>query len=284
MRRKIWLTGSGGFIGSYLMRVASRMAPKYEVIGLQRSEFDLLNFTALDRAFARDEPAAIIHCAALSRTADCQANPGLARQVNFELTRHLAELAANSSLIFFSSDLVFDGLKGDYVETDPVNPRSVYGETKAEAEAFVLRTSSHTVVRTSLNAGVSASGSRTFNEEITNAWMVGRPTQLFHDEYRSPLGASVTAWAVWELAASGQTGLFHLAGAERLSRVQIGELLARYWRKGMPKIESRSLRDYSGPPRCPDTSLNCAKLQAYLSQPLPRFSHWLEQNLAEVAY
>ena len=56
--------------------------------------------------------------------------------------------------------------------------------------------------------------------------MDGKMIKLFHDEYRSPLSAAVTARAVWELVARPCGGIWHLAGAERLSRLQIGQLLA----------------------------------------------------------
>ena len=282
MRPQIWVTGAGGFIASYLLQTATRFAPAFEVVGWKRPAFDLLDFKSMDKAFAETKPAAIIHCAALSRTIDCQENPDLARRINVEGTRHLVDLAGDLPVIFFSSDLVFDGLKGDYVEPDPVNPRSVYGETKAEAETIVLRNPRHTVVRTSLTAGSSPSGSRTFNEEIKQAWQTGRTMVLFKDEFRCPLGAPVTARAVWELFATGQRGLFHLTGAERLSRLEIGQVLARRWGYPQANIHSASIGDYKGPPRCPDTSLNCARIQSHLSFPLPRFSEWVAENPTEI--
>ena len=92
-------------------------------------------------AFWRDlHPDVVIHCAAQSRTGPCQQDPILARRINVEATSLLAELAAEIPFLFMSSDQVFDGSKGWYVETDPVNPLNVYGETKAEAERIVLRT------------------------------------------------------------------------------------------------------------------------------------------------
>jgi hypothetical protein len=45
-----------------------------------------------------------------------------------------------------------------------------------------------------------------------------------------------------------------------------------------PKIEPASLKQYSGPPRTPDTSLDCAKAQALLSFPLPGLTEWLRNN------
>ncbi|MFO1476921.1 MAG: sugar nucleotide-binding protein [Verrucomicrobiota bacterium] len=167
---------------------------------------------------------------------------------------------------------------GNYDESSPVNPLSVYAETKLAAERVVLANPRHTVVRTSLNAGVSPTGDRAFNEQMRRAVAAGQELSLFTDEFRSPIVAIETARAVWELAAGVRTGLYHVAGSERLSRWEIGTLLAARWTNLKPSIRPESLKDYQGAPRSPDTSLNCAKAQKLLSFPLPRFSDWLRRH------
>jgi len=100
---------------------------------------------------------------------------------------------------------------------------------------------------------------------------------LFTDEYRCPIPAAVTARAALEMASHQATGLYHLAGAEKLSRWQIGQLLVARQPGLEQRIEPGSLKDYQGPPRSPDTSLDCSKIQKLLSFPLPRFSVWLKE-------
>ena len=277
-----WITGAGGLIGNYLVQTAPRCAPSWRVRGLTRAELDLLDFDAVRRAFEKDRPQVVIHCAAVTHTPTCQENPALARRLNVEITALLAELAADVPFIFFSTDLVFDGRAGNYDESAPVHPLSVYAETKAEAEKIVLANPRHTVIRTSLNGGTSPTGDRGFNEQLRRAWQAGQTLQLFTDEFRCPIPAVATAHAVWELANQNQTGLFHVAGGERLSRWQIGQLLAARWPQLHPKIEPASAKDFALAPRALDTSLNCAKAQKILSFPLPRFSEWLAAHPAEM--
>jgi dTDP-4-dehydrorhamnose reductase len=193
----------------------------------------------------------------------------------------LAELCVDIPFIFFSTDLVFDGEKGNYIETDPVNPLSIYAETKVAAELSVMANPRHTVVRTSLNFGISPGRDRAFNEELRAAWKAGRVLNLFEDEYRSPIPVQATARAVWELLQTGQGGMFHLAGSERLSRYDIGMLLAQRCAELSPRFEKSSLRDYNGAPRSPDTSMNCDKLQALLKFKLPGLTQWLEERPLE---
>ena len=91
---------------------------------------------------------------------------------------------------------------------------------------------------------------------------------LFTDEFRCPIFAGETARAVWELANQGRTGLFHVAGAEKLSR----------WPQLNPKITPCSAKNFPGPPRALDTSLNIAKIQKVLSVPLLGLGDWLAAN------
>jgi dTDP-4-dehydrorhamnose reductase len=277
----VWITGAGGLIGNYLVQIAPQFAPRRRVRGLTRAGLDLLDFDAVREAFRSDPPQLIIHCGAISTIAGADADPKLAERVNIEATKLLAELAAESQFIFFSTDLVFDGSKGNYRETDAPNPLHFYAETKVAAEQIVLKNPRHVVVRTSINGGLSPTRDRGFNEKIRREWGAGQRLKLFTDEFRSPIFAGETARAVWELASQNQTGIFHVGGAERLSRWQMGQLLAKRWPDMNAKIEPASTKDFPGARRAPDTSFDISKIQRILSKPLPGLSEWLAANPQE---
>ena len=270
----VWITGAGGLIGNNLVQTAPRLA----VRALTRSDFDLLDSAAVRREFQKDQPQLVIHCAAISTIAVAQENPEFARRVNVEAVKLLAELAAEIPFVFFSTDLVFDGRNGNYIETDAPNPLHLYGETKAAAEEIVLKNPRHLVVRTSINGGISRAGDRGFNEQLRLALQSGKPMKLFTDEFRSPIPAVETARAVWELTGKNCAGIFHIAGAERLSRWQIGQLLLPRWPEIKTRIEPGSAKDFLGPPRAPDTPLDVSKAQTILSAPLPGLGEWLAAN------
>ena len=270
----VWITGAGGLIGNYLVQTAPRLA----VRALTRSDFDLLDFAAVRREFQKDQPQLVIHCAAISTVADTQKNPEIAHRVNVDAVKLLVELAADIPFVFFSTDLVFDGRKGNYAEADTPNPLHLYGETKAAAEQLVLKNPKHLVVRTSINGGTSPSGNRAFNEQLRLALQSGKPMKMFTDEFRSPIPAVETARAVWELTGKNCAGIYHVAGAERLSRWQIGQLLLPRWPEIKTRIEPGSAKDFPGPPRALDTSLDVSKAQSILSVPLPGLGKWLAAN------
>jgi dTDP-4-dehydrorhamnose reductase len=274
MDRLVWITGAGGLIGHHLARSAPQFAPDWTVRPLTRTDLDLTNTAATQALFAAESPSLVIHCAALTRSPACQQNPDFARRINVDITAHLARLAANIPFFFFSSDLVFDGRKGQYTEDDQPHPLSVYGETKLAAEKCLLSNPRHTVIRTSLTAGTSATGNRSLTETMANAWQLGRTLQLFTDEFRSPLPVNATARATWELVRQAATGLFHLAGAERLSRWEIGQIVAAAFPHLECRVAQSSIHSYRGAPRPADTSLNSARAQALLSFPLPSFRQW----------
>jgi dTDP-4-dehydrorhamnose reductase len=274
----LWITGAGGLIGSALFQTASEFFPGYKVVGLTRPALDLTDFAAVRDAFRLQNPRLIIHCAALSSSVVCQSDPTLAHKVNVEVTALLAELGANVPFFFFSTDLVFDGRAGHYSESAPTNPLMVYGETKVAAERIVLANPGHTVIRTSLNGGTSPTSDRGFNEQLRKAWRASKPVKLFTDEFRSPIAASVTARAVWELAKQGKTGVYHVAGSERLSRWEIGNLIAARCPELNPKIEPTTLKAAQGAPRPADISFDCGKAQQFLSFQLPGLSQWLCAN------
>jgi dTDP-4-dehydrorhamnose reductase len=245
---------------------------------LTRADLDLLDFASVRHEFKKDQPQLVIHCAAISTVAGAQKNHALARRVNVELTQRLAELSAEVQFVFFSTDVVFDGRKGNYAESAAPNPLHFYGETKAAAEQIVLKNSKHLVVRTSINGGISRAGNRGFNEQLRLALQTGQGMTLFTDEFRSPIPAVETARAVWELANNNCVGIFHVAGAEKLSRRQIGELLVKRWPEIKAKIKSGSAKDFPGPPRALDVSLDISKVQNILPAPLPGLGGWLAKN------
>jgi len=275
-----WITGAGGLIGQEILRTASQYDLPWQPRAIKRSVVDLRDLRAVESLFRKEQPKLLIHGAAISRTPACEANPALAREVNVEVTRVLADLAQKIPMVFLSTDLVFDGEKGNYVEEDTPNPLQVYGQTKLEAEKILQHHPEHTIIRISLTGGTSKTGDRGFNEELKNIWRAGRALDLFTDEYRCPMAAETPAKAIWELALKKARGIYHLNGAEKLSRFEMGQLIAARHPELNPKIVAASRKSYKGAPRPADTSFNCAKIERLLSFKIPKLSEWLKENPA----
>jgi dTDP-4-dehydrorhamnose reductase len=279
MKPRVIVTGAAGLIGQYFVKTASRWAPGWEVHGLSRADLDLTDAGAVERIWQSIKPDVVIHCAALSRTKDCEQNPQLARRINVEATAHLARLSKGIPFLFLSSGEVFDGKTGWYREGDDPNPINFYGKTKLEAEQLVLQNPHHTVVRIVLTAGTSQNGDRSFVEDMCRAAKSGKSLTLYADEYRCPLPAGAIARAIWELAGKNTSGLYHLGGRERLSRWEIGQALLPWYPELQGHLIEGSARGHTGAPRPADLSLNCEKIQALLSFPISGFQSWLKDRV-----
>ncbi|HEY1376090.1 MAG TPA: sugar nucleotide-binding protein [Gemmataceae bacterium] len=229
-----WLiTGASGLLGGYLLRLLGAAGEPVVAWGGPHAgepvtPMDLADPDAVTAAFRSAKSDVVLHAAALARLGDCHRDPAGARHTNTDGSRLLAELAAEARarMVFVSTDLVFDGGRGNYRETDAPNPLSVYGRTKADAEAAVLAFPRTAVARLSLLFGPTLTGRPSFFDQMLAALRGGPPVALFADEWRTPLALPAAAEALAALARSDVTGLLHVGGPERLSRADMGRLLA----------------------------------------------------------
>jgi dTDP-4-dehydrorhamnose reductase len=233
-------------------------------------------------AFRQARPDLILHAAALARPADCQRDPERARRINAEGTAVLAELAVQSGtrLLLVSTDLVFDGEQGWYREQDLPAPLSVYGESKVAAETVALAVPRGAVIRVSLLFGPSLTGRPSFFDEQVTALRTGQPITLFTDEWRTPLSLVTAARALMSLARSDFTGLLHLGGPQRLSRLEMGQRLAAFLgADSSTLVASNRTAAASAEPRPRDTSLDSSRWRSlFPGQPWPN----LEGALSEM--
>jgi dTDP-4-dehydrorhamnose reductase len=150
-RRPLVIAGAGGTLGSAFARLCP--ARGIEHVALSRSELDIAHPEAIDRLLEDLRPWALVNTAGYVRVDDAEADRERCVRENTLGAGHLAEACGRHGvkLLTYSSDLVFDGSRTDpYLESHPVSPLNVYGESKAEAErrvsevlpsALIIRTS-----------------------------------------------------------------------------------------------------------------------------------------------
>ncbi len=147
---KLVIIGAGGRLGSALAR---EYREKFYVIGFDHTQLDLANADELREKLCTADFDLLINAAAFTNVDLCEKERDQAFRINADAPRLLAEICRekNAKLIHFSTDYVFDGEKREpYIENDPANPISVYGESKRAGEKFVLQTyNRHLVVRVS---------------------------------------------------------------------------------------------------------------------------------------
>lgn len=277
MKQKLLITGASGFLGYHLLQLAG----EWEVYGFYNTKpvsfqeanllpCDITNYVELGNYIDDIEPDAVIHTAAISDANYCQQQPELSYAVNVEATKNLAGICSdyNIPFVFTSTDLVFDGQKGNYTEGDEPNPVSVYGEQKAKAEAEVLSIYPlATVVRLPLMFGYPQASAANYLQKFIAQLKQGEKTKLFTDEYRSVCGAQSISKGILQIM--NHSGIFHLAGKERLSRYEFGVKAAETFGLNKTLIEPCKQSDVTmAAPRPPDVSLNISKAQALGYNPL----------------
>ncbi|TKJ41810.1 hypothetical protein CEE37_04375 [candidate division LCP-89 bacterium B3_LCP] len=237
---RILITGASGFIGGTLY---CSSPDKYDVWGTyhqspvktgdsQFIELNLLDYIETTNVLNSVNPDVIIHCAALSKVSFCQNHPSSAWDLNNKATEHLVKLInddiINTRLIFLSSDMVFNGQKGDYCESDQPDPINLYGQTKLAAEEHVARLGAKgTVLRLNLVYGRPVMGGSSFSEEVIHVVKSGKPYHLFVDQHRSFMSVKNLTRCIWEVVASDFHGVLHLGGNEPADRVIFAYKLAR---------------------------------------------------------
>ncbi|MGM9700629.1 MAG: SDR family oxidoreductase [Prevotella sp.] len=139
MKTKILITGCSGFLGS---RLAYFFRNKYELLLPSHSELNVSREEAVKAYMEEHRPEVVIHCAALSNTWYCEQHPEESHRVNVQGTVRIAKACklTGAKLIFMSSDQVYNGtpMLGPLKEEDMLQPITVYGQHKMEAEQRVL--------------------------------------------------------------------------------------------------------------------------------------------------
>ncbi|UNZ18195.1 sugar nucleotide-binding protein [Streptomyces sp. 891-h] len=223
----ILIVGGSGFLGTELVRQARSAG--HTAVATYSTEpgaasptawcpLDLRDAGSLDATMAEVNPRIVIN--ASSGRADWA--------VTAEGPLQLAMVAAKhgSRMVHVSSDAVFSGTgRVHYDESclpDPVTP---YGAAKAAAETGVLAVHPKAaIVRTSLIIGHG----RSVHERLVHQLAAGAfDGTLFTDDIRCPVHVSDLAAALLELALSGAAGIHHAAGADALSRHELGVLIAQ---------------------------------------------------------
>jgi dTDP-4-dehydrorhamnose reductase len=147
---KIVITGSGGRLGAALVR---EYRQKFDVTGFNHAQLDLADLDQIRAKIDNLDFDVLINAAAFTNVDLCEKEREQAFRVNAEAPRFLAEICRDkkAKLIHFSTDYVFDGEKREsYLESDPANPISVYGESKRAGEEKILGTDDrHLIVRVS---------------------------------------------------------------------------------------------------------------------------------------
>lgn len=237
--KTVLVTGGTGLLGKGMeetmpagWRAVSLHQRDYRVTGSKARHIvlDIRDKRAVDRLFERSRFDAVVHAAGIASVDYVENHYAESLESNIVGTLNVTSAArrAGVHLVYVSTNAVFDGKKAPYRETDPVNPINKYGRLKVECERLVQETLERwTIVRPILmygwNHAVTRPNPATW---IHEKLLRGESVSMVTDVHENPLFNLSCGRALWAAIAKKPSGVFHLAGRDKVNRYEFALAVA----------------------------------------------------------
>ncbi len=296
----VMVTGSNGLLGGFLIPLLRSHG--YRVLATGRGDcrlpeswfdqqvvympLDITDGMAVMSFVSRHKPARIIHAAAMTQADDCERDPVGCWAVNVTATRFLIDAAAavGASMVYVSTDFVFDGEGGPYTESDQPAPVNFYGCSKLTAERAVMNSDiSWSIVRTVLVYGRSDHQARSnimtwVRDKLTS----GTPINVVDDQLRTPTWAGDLAAGILLVAEKNAGGIWHISGADLLTPYEMAVRTAQYLDLDPSLMTRVTANTFSQPARRPlKTGFIIDKARVVLGYAPVSFESGLELTLGK---
>ena len=264
--KRVLITGSNGLLGQKLVELLSRsnnynllLTSKQKTSVFQEEMLPYRQLDATDRHEVRSvldeiEPEVIINTAAMTNVDQCETDREAAWRANVVSVENLLQPSklVGAHLIHISTDYVFDGKSGPYNELDRPNPLSYYGRTKLASEN-IIRTSgvSYTIIRTMILYGAGYNVKSNFALWVLKNLIEGKPVRVVDDQMGNPTLADDLAFAIVKIIELGRSGLYHISGADLVSRYDFALALAEVFetnKKLVSPVKTVSLKQPAARP------------------------------------
>ena len=239
---KLAVIGAAGLLGQKLVEAAIReqhkVIPFDKLSGLETDAgpvqpLDITDLEQVSRAIEIQKPDWIINAAAYTAVDASEEDLETVKKVNIGGVKHLLEAAASckARLLTMSTDYVFDGSNGPYSEEAPRQPLGVYGASKAKMEDIVLEDGGpHLIVRTMVLYGAALKIKTNFALWVLNGLLDGKEFPVVTDQVGNTTLTSDLARILIVMMEQECEGIYHVAGAERISRYEFAQALAQTFR------------------------------------------------------
>jgi dTDP-4-dehydrorhamnose reductase len=273
---KLLITGASGLLGTKLCEIALRRNHEvYSAYSQHRPlhgtpvKLNILDLKAEQQILDKIKPQGVVHAAALTDVDKCEMEKELAWKINVEATTNLAQLCKehDAFLVYVSTDYVFDGEKGMYKEMDGPAPINHYGLTKLKGEEAVQTLDKYCIARGSVIYGSTpATGKTNFALWLLDKLRKKEEVKIITDQWNSPTLNVSMAEMILQILEKRVNGIFHLAGATRLSRYEFAEHLAETFNldpKYIKPVQSEHVKWIAQRPK--DSSLDVSKAKRTLA-------------------
>ncbi len=271
MSGKVLVIGGTGLVGNALVRAwtargAEVAAATYHCHASGGfHQLDMQDEAGVRALLARFRPAVVAVPAANPFVDYCELHPAETRKVNVDGTLNVARACRDlgARMVFYSSDYVFDGVKGVYTEEDAVSPINEYGRQKAAAEAGVLAADPRNLVLRTSGAYGWQWEPKNFVLQIRARLARGETMKVAADIRYNPTYVENLAEITAALIEKGASGIFHVVGAQEVVRHEFARLVARAFGLDAGLLVPVKSADLGSPtPRPKESSLRTDKVRA----------------------
>ena len=268
---KILITGAAGQLGQALQQVyRSSENLLFTDTVTYSSNIQMLDISVRDQVKEQIDgfqPDVIINTAAFTDVDGNEREPDKARLINKTGVEYL--LAAGEQygtrVVQLSTDYVFDGTQGPYLENDPPAPLSVYGKTKLEAEQLLLTNGRHLVIRANVLFGPDLDSPASFVRWVVSSLTEGKSIRVVDDQVNNPTLTTHLAEAIRIAVDREATGLYHYGGLEFMTRYKFAQRIARWFHLSENLVEPISTAELKQlAPRPMRSGLICSKMKMEL--------------------
>ena len=149
MKKKILVTGGDGRFA----KILREKNKKLNLFFTTKKECNILNLKSIQKIFKKIKPSIVFHCAGLSRPMEIH-EKNILKSIDLNIigTANITKVCKekNIKLIYFSTGYVYQGTKGNYLETDAVKPFNNYGLSKLGGECAVSMYKNSLILRISM--------------------------------------------------------------------------------------------------------------------------------------
>ncbi len=245
-KETVLITGCHGFVGQHVVRlfveestceiVLTAREPNSLFADISKEprirgyrSMDVTQRASVKEIIAAEKPDVIVNCAAFVKVDEAETQREAAWHTNVSAVEHLAEMArkVDARMVHISSDLVFDGIRAPYTETDTPHPINYYGRTKLASEN-VLRTAGidHTIFRTCVVYGAAERAKANYALSVLSAIENGQPVYAATDLLSAPTLVDDVALAIVRATERKRLGLYHVGGPEMITRFEFANRVA----------------------------------------------------------
>lgn len=278
---KILVTGCNGIVACAFAKYCDKQ--KYTIWGLSQHgltnpylsneeyiQLDMTDFDALHETIRKLQPDIILHTAALTKPDACELDKTQNENINALVAMRLFDLANSKGiyLIHLSSDFVFSGKLDFHAENSTdFPPVNAYGNAKWAAEKYIEEHRfPFAVVRTSLVYGYEPKLPRgNIFTWLLEQLSASKAIRVVNDQFRSPTYADDLAQGLWKLCEKRESGIWHIAGKERLAVLDFALLVAEVFELDESLIQPVQTKQLNEPAlRPPSTALRIEKARSGL--------------------